>query len=74
MLCIVYIYQSVSNAHRIFIEHLFSLHIQNAMYTMGISDDDQLSIMQIVAGILHMGNIAFTEVGNYAQPENPDCK
>lgn len=44
------------------------------MYTMGISDQYQASILQIVAGILHIGNISFTEVGNYAQPENDDCK
>lgn len=45
---------------------------RNAMYTMGISDQYQASILQIVAGILHIGNISFTEVGNYAQPENDD--
>lgn len=44
------------------------------MYTMGITDEDQASILQIVAGILHVGNISFQEVGNYAQPENDDCK
>jgi len=45
---------------------------RNAMYTMGITEEDQATILQIVAGILHLGNIAFTEVGNYAQPENDD--
>ena len=44
------------------------------MYTMGITDDQQASILQLVAGILHLGNIAFQEIGNYAQPENDDCK
>ena len=44
------------------------------MYTMGISDANQASILQIAAGILHLGNISFSEVGNYAQPENDDCK
>ena len=42
------------------------------MYTMGISEGDQANILQIVAGILHMGNISFTEVGNYAQPSNDE--
>ncbi|XP_047141172.1 unconventional myosin-Ie isoform X1 [Hydra vulgaris] len=45
---------------------------RNAMYTMGISEANQSSILQIVAGILHLGNISFSEVGNYAQPENDD--
>ena len=44
------------------------------MYTMGVTDEDQASILQIVAGILHIGNICFVESGNYAQPENDDCK
>jgi len=44
------------------------------MYTMGIADEQQASILQLVAGILHLGNIAFQEVGNYAQPENDDCR
>ncbi|XP_066913408.1 unconventional myosin-Ie-like [Clytia hemisphaerica] len=45
---------------------------RNAMYTMGITNDQQASILQLVAGILHLGNISFQEVGNYAQPENDD--
>ena len=44
------------------------------MDVMGISEEDQTSCLQIVAGILHLGNIAFTEVGNYAQPEDDACK
>lgn len=43
------------------------------MDVMGISDEQQASCLQIVAGILHLGNIAFTEVGNYAQPEDDAC-
>ena len=44
------------------------------MYTMNITNEQQASILQLVAGILHLGNIAFDEVGNYAQPSNDDCK
>ena len=44
------------------------------MDVMGISEEHQGSCLQIVAGILHLGNIAFTEVGNYAQPEDDACK
>ena len=44
------------------------------MDVMGISEEHQGSCLQIIAGILHLGNIAFTEVGNYAQPEDEACK
>ena len=44
------------------------------MDVMGITDVDQASCLQIVAGILHIGNISFQEVGNYAQPEDDACK
>ena len=44
------------------------------MDVMGISDEIQASCLQIIAGILHLGNISFTEVGNYAQPEDDSCK
>ena len=47
---------------------------QNAMYTMNISNEQQAAILQLIAGILHLGNIFFDEVGNYAQPKNDDCK
>ncbi|XP_065059730.1 unconventional myosin-Ie-like [Rhopilema esculentum] len=45
---------------------------RNAMEVMAISDENQASCLQIIAGILHIGNISFTEVGNYAQPEDDD--
>ena len=44
------------------------------MEVMAISDENQASCLQIIAGILHIGNISFTEVGNYAQPEDDACK
>uniref|UniRef100_A0A4W3JGG4 Myosin IF n=1 Tax=Callorhinchus milii TaxID=7868 RepID=A0A4W3JGG4_CALMI len=42
----------------------------NAMQVIGISSDIQMMVLQIVAGILHLGNISFSEAGNYAQVEN----
>ena len=44
-----------------------------AMDTMGISLEDQATVFQLVAGILHLGNICFVEEGNYAKPENDEC-
>uniref|UniRef100_A0A4W3JWB2 Myosin IF n=1 Tax=Callorhinchus milii TaxID=7868 RepID=A0A4W3JWB2_CALMI len=44
----------------------------NAMQVIGISSDIQMMVLQIVAGILHLGNISFSEAGNYAQVENED--
>ncbi|XP_039371826.1 unconventional myosin-If isoform X1 [Mauremys reevesii] len=44
----------------------------NAMQVIGIAREDQQLVLQIVAGILHLGNINFREQGNYAQVENPD--
>ena len=44
------------------------------MDTMGISLEDQATVFQLVAGILHLGNICFVEEGNYARPENDECK
>ena len=44
------------------------------MEVMDISGDTQNNILNIVAGILHLGNIAFTEEGNYAIPEDDGCE
>uniref|UniRef100_A0A673ZM56 Osteoclast-stimulating factor 1 n=1 Tax=Salmo trutta TaxID=8032 RepID=A0A673ZM56_SALTR len=43
-----------------------------AMSVVGLSVDDQDMVLQIVAGILHLGNIAFREEGNYAVVESED--
>lgn len=43
------------------------------MDVIGISDDDQASVLQIVAGVLHLGNISFSEQGNYAVPSDDEC-
>ncbi|XP_015665521.1 unconventional myosin-If [Protobothrops mucrosquamatus] len=44
----------------------------NAMDVIGITGQDKQLVVQIVAGILHLGNISFEEKGNYAQVENSD--
>ncbi|KAJ1080755.1 hypothetical protein NDU88_000948 [Pleurodeles waltl] len=43
-----------------------------AMQVVGLSPEDQTSVLQIVAGILHLGNISFKETGNYAVVESED--
>ncbi|XP_068108581.1 unconventional myosin-Ie-like [Hyperolius riggenbachi] len=43
-----------------------------AMEVVGLSFEAQANVLQIVAGILHLGNIAFKESGNYAVVESTD--
>ena len=43
------------------------------MDVIGILDVDQASVLQIVAGVLHLGNICFEEQGNYAVPSDDEC-
>ncbi|XP_061594762.1 unconventional myosin-If [Cololabis saira] len=43
-----------------------------AMQVIGIPGDHQLQVLQIIAGILHLGNICFIEAGNYGQVESVD--
>lgn len=45
---------------------------RRAMDVIGISDYDQVSVLQIVAGVLHLGNISFVEQGNYAVPNDDE--
>ena len=47
---------------------------QHAMSVMGVTEVEQTSVMSIVAGILHMGNISFVEHGNYAAVADDECK
>ncbi|KAL0171635.1 hypothetical protein M9458_031946, partial [Cirrhinus mrigala] len=42
------------------------------MSVVGLSLDAQDTVLQIVAGILHLGNITFREEGNYAVVESED--
>uniref|UniRef100_A0A670JSP4 Myosin IE n=1 Tax=Podarcis muralis TaxID=64176 RepID=A0A670JSP4_PODMU len=43
-----------------------------AMDVVGLSGEEQALVLQIVAGILHLGNITFRESGNYAMVESED--
>ena len=43
------------------------------MDVIGIADENQASVLQIVAGVLHLGNISFDEQGNYAVPCDDEC-
>ncbi|KAM8870138.1 myosin IEb [Spinachia spinachia] len=43
-----------------------------AMSVVGLSAEDQNSVLQLVAGILHLGNISFREENNYAVVESQD--
>ncbi|KAK2845218.1 hypothetical protein Q5P01_011877 [Channa striata] len=43
-----------------------------AMSVVGLSVEDQESVLQLVAGILHLGNISFREENNYAVVESQD--
>uniref|UniRef100_H2LZF3 Osteoclast-stimulating factor 1 n=1 Tax=Oryzias latipes TaxID=8090 RepID=H2LZF3_ORYLA len=39
---------------------------------IGIPADIQAQVLQIIAGILHLGNVSFIEAGNYGQVESTD--
>ncbi|KAF3839088.1 hypothetical protein F7725_017805, partial [Dissostichus mawsoni] len=43
-----------------------------AMSVVGLSSEDQESVLQLVAAILHLGNISFREENNYAVVESQD--
>lgn len=42
------------------------------MQVIGIPPNIQQLVLQLVAGILHLGNISFCEDGNYARVESVD--
>ncbi|XP_010878847.1 unconventional myosin-Ie isoform X2 [Esox lucius] len=44
----------------------------HAMDVIGISGEDRGMVLQIVAGVLHLGNINFREAGNYAAVESEE--
>uniref|UniRef100_A0A671Y665 Osteoclast-stimulating factor 1 n=1 Tax=Sparus aurata TaxID=8175 RepID=A0A671Y665_SPAAU len=44
----------------------------HAMDVIGISAEDRAMVLQIVAGVLHLGNISFREAGNYAAVESEE--
>lgn len=41
--------------------------VRDAMNTVGFGEDDQEEIFQIIAAILHLGQIDFKHEGNYAK-------
>ncbi|XP_012865393.1 PREDICTED: unconventional myosin-Ie [Dipodomys ordii] len=53
-------------------ERSFHIFYQHAMNVIGIFAEEQTLVLQIVAGILHLGNISFKEVGNYAAVESEE--
>lgn len=44
------------------------------MQVIGIPSDIQTQVLQITAGILHLGNISFIEAGNQSEVESTDCE
>ncbi|KAI1889635.1 hypothetical protein AGOR_G00164980 [Albula goreensis] len=44
----------------------------HAMDVIGIKAEDRTLVLQIVAGVLHLGNINFKEAGNYAAVESEE--
>ncbi|KAJ8391594.1 hypothetical protein AAFF_G00087350 [Aldrovandia affinis] len=44
----------------------------HAMGVIGIKPEDRSLVLQIVAGVLHLGNINFKEAGNYAAVESEE--
>uniref|UniRef100_A0AAY4DA60 Osteoclast-stimulating factor 1 n=1 Tax=Denticeps clupeoides TaxID=299321 RepID=A0AAY4DA60_9TELE len=44
----------------------------HAMDVIGIKGEDRTFVLQIVAGVLHLGNISFKEAGNYAAVESEE--
>lgn len=44
------------------------------MDVIGISVEERAMVFQIVAGVLHLGNISFKESGNYAAVESEECE
>ncbi|XP_053720613.1 unconventional myosin-Ie isoform X3 [Synchiropus splendidus] len=44
----------------------------HAMEVIGIAPEDRAMVLQIVAGVLHLGNISFKEAGNYAAVESEE--
>lgn len=44
------------------------------MSVVGLTPDEQDAVLQLVAGILHLGNISFREENNYAVVESQDCE
>ncbi|MGH0163977.1 UNVERIFIED_CONTAM: hypothetical protein FKN15_046197 [Acipenser sinensis] len=46
--------------------------LSHAMNVIGIFAEERALVLQIVAGVLHLGNISFKEAGNYAAVESEE--
>lgn len=66
--------QECVNPRRAAASARLSLFSQHAMSVVGISADGRSMVLQIVAGVLHLGNITFREAGNYAAVESEECE
>ncbi|XP_056463319.1 unconventional myosin-Ie isoform X1 [Gadus chalcogrammus] len=44
----------------------------HAMGVIGISPEDRGMVLQLVAGVLHLGNVTFREAGNYAAVDSEE--
>ena len=44
------------------------------MTVVGLSEETQSVVFSIVSGVMHLGNIAFSEDGNYAVPTDDGCE
>ncbi|XP_072837845.2 unconventional myosin-Ie [Pogona vitticeps] len=69
-----YYYLSLSGSYKVEdindkIDFQETLH---AMNVIGIFSEEQALVLQIVAGVLHLGNISFKEAGNYAAVESEE--
>lgn len=47
--------------------------MKEAMGICGIGQNDRVSLLQIAAGVLHLGNIRFVEQGNFATVADDQC-
>ena len=47
---------------------------QHAMGVIGIAAEERGMVLQLVAGVLHLGNITFREAGNYAAVDSEECE
>uniref|UniRef100_A0A8C0BMT5 Myosin IE n=1 Tax=Buteo japonicus TaxID=224669 RepID=A0A8C0BMT5_9AVES len=69
-----YYYLSLSGSYKVddINDKLDFQETLHAMSVIGIFAEEQALVLQIVAGILHLGNISFKEVGNYAAVESEE--
>jgi len=43
------------------------------MSVIGLNESDQDNILRLVAAILHLGNVSFTEEKNFARVNDEQC-